>query len=188
MSSTMPVETALKLAFEWAPVGLCVSRERTIERCNARFAEMFGYAVQELEGRSLALLYPSTDEFERIGERGLAAMRSAGTYADERIMRRKNGELAWFHVSGRSLDNAAPFALAVWVFEDLRAVRPVSAPLTTREREIASLLVTGGSAKTIAKALDLSPRTVEHHRARLMAKLGVRTSGELIARLAGMPR
>jgi DNA-binding CsgD family transcriptional regulator len=32
--------------------------------------------------------------------------------------------------------------------------------------------------------LDLSPRTVEMHRARLLRKLGVRSTAQLLARLA----
>ena len=50
----------LVLAFDLAPVGLCVSRERVIQRCNAAFAEMFGYPGADLEGRSLECLYPRT--------------------------------------------------------------------------------------------------------------------------------
>ena len=32
----------LSLAFDLAPVGLCVSRNRVIQRCNRAFGEMFG--------------------------------------------------------------------------------------------------------------------------------------------------
>ncbi len=35
-------DTDLTLAFDLAPVGLCVSRERMIQRCNAAFGTMFG--------------------------------------------------------------------------------------------------------------------------------------------------
>lgn len=45
--------------------------------------------------------------------------------------------------------------------------------LSTREREVLSGLAQGLSNKTIARTLDISPRTVEIHRARLMAKLKV---------------
>lgn len=53
--------------------------------------------------------------------------------------------------------------------------------LTRREHEIAQALVAGGTNKTIAKSLGLSPRTVETHRGRLMERLNVRTLAELVA-------
>jgi PAS domain S-box-containing protein len=53
----------LELAFSLAPVGLCVSRDRVVDLCNEAFARMFGYAIEELQGKALAPLYPSVDEF-----------------------------------------------------------------------------------------------------------------------------
>lgn len=52
--------------------------------------------------------------------------------------------------------------------------------LSQRERQVFEGLVAGGTNKTIAKALDLSPRTVETHRAHLMDRLGVSTLAELV--------
>lgn len=57
--------------------------------------------------------------------------------------------------------------------------RPGSA-LTERQREILRLLADGRSAKEIARALDLSPRTVEFHKYKLMESLGLKNSAELI--------
>ena len=53
--------------------------------------------------------------------------------------------------------------------------------LTLRERQVLDGLITGGTNKTIAARLNLSPRTVEVHRSRLMEKLGARTLAELVA-------
>lgn len=175
----------LQLAFALAPVGLCVSRERVVDVCNEAFARMFGYEVKELEGQPLAPLYPSLQEFADIGNLGLPVMRETGVYSDERIMRRKDGTLFWCHVAGRALDRADPFGCAVWMFEDISKRRPVTANLTAREREIAQQLATGATSKQVARALSISPRTVEAHRARLMRKLGAATAGELVARLLG---
>lgn len=176
---------ALRLAFELAPVGMCVTEERTVVLCNPAFGQMFGYAPEELAGRPLAPLYPSEEEYLHIGQLGLPVMREQGTYGDERIMKRRDGSLFWCHVVGRALDRAQPFARAVWMFEDISPRRRVAGPLTTREREVAQHLVSGCTSKQIARVLQLSPRTVEAHRARLMRKLGAATQGELVARLLG---
>lgn len=60
--------------------------------------------------------------------------------------------------------------------------------LTPREREVLEGLVRGHPNKTIAYDLDISPRTVEIHRANLMSKLGVSSLSEAlrIAFSAGM--
>lgn len=176
---------ALQIAFDLAPVGLCVSRHRVIEFCNSTFARQFGYEVEELVGQRFAVLYPSLDEFASIGEQGEAVMRETGLYSDERIMRRRDGHLFWCHAAGRAMDRADPFSHAVWMFEDISRRRPVTTPLTPREREIAKHLVAGLTSKQIARLLDLSPRTVEAHRARLMTKHNAATLGELVARLLG---
>jgi DNA-binding NarL/FixJ family response regulator len=55
-----------------------------------------------------------------------------------------------------------------------------SAPLTPREREVLQLLAEGQSNKEVAAALDISPKTVETHRARIFAKLHLHSMNELV--------
>ena len=56
---------------------------------------------------------------------------------------------------------------------------PVAA-MTPRQREILQLIASGKSAKEIAAVLNLSARTVEDHKYRLMEQLGIENSAELI--------
>jgi FixJ family two-component response regulator len=62
------------------------------------------------------------------------------------------------------------------------------ASLSPRERAVLEGLLAGGTNKTIARTLGLSPRTVEIHRARVMEALGARTLPEavLMATTAGV--
>ncbi|MCP2091658.1 UNVERIFIED_ORG: PAS domain S-box-containing protein [Paraburkholderia sediminicola] len=175
----------LEQAFNSAPVGLLIAKQRIVFFYNTAFSEMFGYGPDELFGHSLDRLYPSVAEFEHIGERATEIMQRDGRYSDERIMRHRSGRLFWCHATGRASDPKAPLASATWVFEDISKERPVTAELTVRERQIARLLVEGKSSKLIAKELEISPRTVEAHRARLMRKLNARTTSLLVAKLIG---
>ena len=52
--------------------------------------------------------------------------------------------------------------------------------LTARQREVFQLVAEGRSAKQIAAALRISPRTAEFHKARLMDTLGLENTAELI--------
>lgn len=54
------------------------------------------------------------------------------------------------------------------------------ASLTPREREVMERTARGMHAKEIASDLGISTRTVEVHKARVMAKLGVRNVAELV--------
>lgn len=52
--------------------------------------------------------------------------------------------------------------------------------LTNREREIFQLVVEGKTNAQIAELLFISPKTVDNHRTRLMEKLGVHSTAELV--------
>lgn len=52
--------------------------------------------------------------------------------------------------------------------------------LTAREREVLEQLVIGRSNKVIAYELEISPRTVELHRARVMEKMQARSLSQLV--------
>lgn len=176
-----------RTAFELAPVGLVLSRQRQIVDCNRELLNMFRAEREQLIGQSFAVLYPTSDEFERTGERILARLDTQGRYSDERVMKRLDGpggsELFWCHVTGRSLDPAAPHAAGIWAFEDLSARRKLRVEFTPREREIAALLIDGLTSKLIGKRLGVSPRTVDVYRARLMRKVGAATTPELVNKL-----
>jgi PAS domain S-box-containing protein len=175
-----------RTAFEHAPVGLVLARQRLMIDCNRELLAMFGAAREQLIGRSFEVLYPSSAEFERTGERiaaSLAALDSQGRYADERVMKRIGGELFWCHVSGRALDPLQPHAAGIWAFEDLSSRRALKVDFTGREREIAALLIDGLTSKLIGKRLAISPRTVDVYRARLMRKTGAATTPDLVNKL-----
>ena len=52
--------------------------------------------------------------------------------------------------------------------------------LTAREREVFHLVVEGLTTKAIASRLDISTKTAENHRARVLEKLGARNTAEVV--------
>ena len=66
------------------------------------------------------------------------------------------------------------------VAKALLQVRSAPDELTPREREILLLLAHGQSNKAVARALDISTRTVETHRLRLRRKLGIDSPSGLL--------
>jgi len=85
--------------------------------------------------------------------------------------------MAWLDTADRRLDEGAEAKVRI-------------AALTGRERDVLEGLARGLPNKTIAYDLEISPRTVEVHRANLMSKLDVRSLSEALrlAFAAGLPQ
>ena len=62
------------------------------------------------------------------------------------------------------------------------------ARLTPREQEVLAQIMRGKASKEIARALVLSPRTVEAHRASIFSKLEVNSVARLLTRYTGSCR
>ena len=73
-----------RLAFDAAPVGLVISRNRIMIDCNRQLCEMFHASREVLIGQTFQVLYPSVDEYERLGAR-IAGDADAYRYLAESI-------------------------------------------------------------------------------------------------------
>jgi len=67
-----------------------------------------------------------------------------------------------------------------------RAARERYARLSEREREVLSLVVAGLTNKEIGRALALSPRTVENHRAHVFEKLQAESLAQVVRQYADL--
>jgi DNA-binding CsgD family transcriptional regulator len=80
----------------------------------------------------------------------------------------KNGQ----PLRNRAVPGTAPFA---------RAFERFGKPLSSRERQIVTLVLQGHSTDSIARHLDISPGTVKIHRKNIYRKLAISTQAELFA-------
>lgn len=88
-------------------------------------------------------------------------------FRDQDILDRIN------HAIKQDADNRSTVARHAEVLNKL-------ASLTPRERQVMDLVVDGAANKVIAVDLDLSERTVEIHRAKVMEKMGARSVAHLV--------
>jgi len=112
----------------------------------------------------------------RAGAAGYVLKRNAATELAEAIRAAHDGQ-AYLHpsIARRVIDD---YLSRIRATEDT-----VSEPherLTPREREVLQLAAEGHSTRAIAGLLCLSTKTVEHHRASLLTKLGLHGQTELV--------
>lgn len=173
------------LAFDEAPIGIVLTENRIIKSCNTTFAALFGYKKPELFNQSFRLLYSSRREFDAIRDIGLKPLQEKGIYSDERIMNQRDGAPFWCRFRAHTLTRDNPLQRTVLSFAKISDTVP-KGQLTPRERQIVLQLSKGQTSKEIARILDLSPRTIEDVRSRLLKKFGVRNAAELLAHMTGL--
>jgi len=91
-------------------------------------------------------------------------------FDDEQLLSQVRAALGRLEGDVASRDEALP------LLEDL---------LSVRQREVLQRVLDGKPSRQIAQELDISVKTVEFHRARIMQKLGVRSAAELFRRCLG---
>lgn len=169
--------------FMEAPIGIMMLSNRRILRVNLEIEQLFGHSRLALEGQSVRLLYPSSVDYEKTGERWERWLESGPRYEDERFMQHSSGEIVWMRARGRTMTPQEPFKFMVWTFEKLEEGRNSASLLTPKERVVARHLANGMTSKQIGQLIGISPRTVEVHRASIMRKMNVRNTAELVAHM-----
>ena len=112
----------------------------------------------------------------RAGAAGYVLKRNAATELAAAIRAARDGQ-AYLHpsIARRVIDD---YLSRIRAAED--AASEPHERLTPREREVLQLAAEGHTTRAIAGLLCLSTKTVEHHRASLMTKLGLRGQTELV--------
>ena len=71
-------EATLQAILSASPVGITLAHGRTLAWANKAKYDMMGYELGSLEGKSTRVLYPSDEEFERVGRELYTAIQSGG--------------------------------------------------------------------------------------------------------------
>jgi PAS domain S-box-containing protein len=87
-----------------APTGVGVVADRVFTEVNNRFCEMTGYSAEELIGEKTVLIYPTIEEYERVGKEKYLQIREKGFGTVETLFRQKNGKIINVLMSSSPLD------------------------------------------------------------------------------------
>jgi diguanylate cyclase (GGDEF)-like protein/PAS domain S-box-containing protein len=110
-----------QLLFDSVSEGIVVLRGRSVRKCNSKFAQMLGYAPDELVGQPTLTWYADPSEWEHIGRQGRAVMSQGRTYEMELLVRRRDGAAFWCEVRGRAIDPDRIEEGSIFVYIDISA-------------------------------------------------------------------
>jgi len=108
-----------ELIFENAAVGILFIRDRVIQRCNQRCAEIVGFSVDELLHRTSAHLFRDPDAYQRFGEAMTAAIARDGSFSAEFELYHKDGSAFWVQATARSIDQGDASQNIIWIVQDV---------------------------------------------------------------------
>jgi len=102
-----------------ASIGIAFTRERRFFLTNPKFAEMFGYAADELIGQPGEVVYPSRESYAALGQIAMPIL-AAGRQLDvEWEVRRKDGGTFLCRLVAKAIDAANTQSGTVWIVEDI---------------------------------------------------------------------
>lgn len=99
-------EARLRSIIGAAPIGIGMVSGRVLLEVNNHFCQMTGYEAGDLIGRSARLLYPTQEEFDRVGRVKYAQMGRTGSSTVQARWKKKDGSFVDVLLSSAPLDPA----------------------------------------------------------------------------------
>jgi len=97
-----------QLIFDTAAVGIAFASQGSVVKCNRRFAEILGYAPNEIAGQPTRVWLQAEEDFMQSGSRAYTLFAQNENYSDELLLRRKDGTPIWVFTDCRAIDAARP--------------------------------------------------------------------------------
>ena len=138
VATDTPLQRALReqqTLLDSAGVGIVFLRQRSVVRCNQRYAEIFGYdSAAQLVGLNTETFHPSREAFRDLGRTAYPALARGQAYREERQLRR-DGRLFWGSLTGRLINPHDTAEGSIWILDDIDEQKRAQAALSAAVRE-----------------------------------------------------
>jgi PAS domain S-box-containing protein len=131
----------LTAIFDNASVGILLTRNRVIERCNRRLAEIYGVAdPAELIGRPANILYPDAESYARVGREAGPLLAAGRSYQTDSLFRRIDGTPLWCRAYARAIDPDHTDRGTIWIVEDIDEAKRTEAAFAQTLHEMEAIM------------------------------------------------
>lgn len=139
-SERWQTETELSAILDNASVGILFTRNRVIERCNRRLAEIVGCSVDDLIGKPPIVFYPDEASYARMGTEAGPLLAAGRAFRADWLFRKADGSPLWCRTYAKALDPADSSMGTVWVIEDITDARRTEEALYRTVREMEAIM------------------------------------------------
>lgn len=153
------------LILENSTLGIAFVRDRFFEWVNARVGELLMLPLEQIQGSSTRIIYPSDESYEELGRMAYPTL-VRGERSDNTLqLKRSDGTLFWCRFVGKALDAARVHDGSVWMFEDITEAKEAqklaeeSAQQQGRIEMANNILHDVGNAMTGISSYILKPQT-----------------------------
>ena len=123
-------------------LGIAFTRERRFFLCNPKFAEMFGYGLEELIGKPGDIVYPNRESYRALGEIAGPIVNRGRQLDLEWDLKRKDGSTFPCRMIAKAIDATNTHHGTVWIVEDITDKRRHAYAVARLLREQEALLGT----------------------------------------------
>jgi len=192
-------EQALRTILDDVTEGILLAdvEEKKFFTGNRAICQMLGWKREEIQNLTVADIYLQED-LDRVMEQYEKHRNGELAVVRHMPIRKEDGSILWADIVSIPFTHAGRTHVMSVFRESSRRkakARPqgtspadslASRHLTATEIRVLRLIIDGMTSAEVAKVLHRSTKTIEHHRAHLMKKLGVDNSVELVKRAVEM--
>ena len=122
--------------FDAATVGIILTRDRVIQRCNRTMEQLFGYGPDELLGKRTRVFYPDDATYAQTSRHLMEGLSRDGFFEEECELVRRDGSRFWCRRMIRALDQRELAQGVAGTFQDITQERAAIAEMA-RARQLA---------------------------------------------------
>lgn len=134
-------EAMLKRVLSTSPVGMGLAEDRIMKWANEAWLEMFGFDdEQEVVGQSARIIYPSDEEYERVGQILYESLQTGRVASADATFMRKDGSLVDGHVRMKAFELSESKAGSLAAISDISERKRVERALIESEQRYRALV------------------------------------------------